>query len=42
MRESRARLYIAEIGAEPVGMGGLRPLVADEAEIKRMYVRPSA
>jgi GNAT superfamily N-acetyltransferase len=42
MRESRARLYVAEIGAEPVGMGGLRPLVADEAEIKRMYVRPSA
>ena len=42
MRESRARLYVAEIGGEPVGMGGLRPLVADEAEIKRMYVRPSA
>ena len=42
MRESRARLYVAEIEGEPVGMGGLRPLVADEAEIKRMYVRPSA
>ena len=26
MRESRARLYVAEIGGEPVGMGGLRPL----------------
>ena len=42
MRGSRARLYIAEIAGEPVGMGGLRPLAADEAEIKRMYVRPSA
>jgi GNAT superfamily N-acetyltransferase len=42
MRGSRARLYVAEIASEPVGMGGLRPLAADEAEIKRMYVRPSA
>jgi GNAT superfamily N-acetyltransferase len=40
--EPRARLYIAEINAEPVGLGGLRPLAADEAEIKRMYVRPSS
>jgi GNAT superfamily N-acetyltransferase len=40
--EPRARLYIAEINGEPVGIGGLRPLAADEAEIKRMYVRPSS
>ena len=42
LREPRARLYIAEISGEPVGMGGLRPLAADEAEIKRMFVRPSS
>jgi GNAT superfamily N-acetyltransferase len=42
MVESRARLYLAEIEAEPVGMGALRPLAPDVAEIKRMYVRPSA
>jgi len=36
-----ARLYLAEINDEPVGIGGLKPLAADEAEIKRMYVRPS-
>ena len=40
--EPRARLYIAEINGEPVGIGGLRPLAAQEAEIKRMYVRPSS
>jgi GNAT superfamily N-acetyltransferase len=40
--EPRARLYVAEVDGEPVGMGGLRPLSAHEAEIKRMYVRPSA
>jgi GNAT superfamily N-acetyltransferase len=43
LQESRARLYLAEIDGEPVGMGALRPLSAhDEAEIKRMYVRPAA
>ena len=42
LRESRARLYIAEINGEPVGIGGLRPLAAHEAEIKRLYVRPSS
>ena len=34
--EPRARLYIAEINGEPVGIGGLRPLAAHEAEIKRI------
>jgi hypothetical protein len=29
--EPRARLYIAEINGEPVGIGGLRPLAAHEA-----------
>jgi GNAT superfamily N-acetyltransferase len=40
--EPRARLYVAEIDSEPVGIGGLRPLSSHEAEIKRMYVRPSS
>ena len=40
--EQRARLDIAEITGEPVGIGGLRPLAAHEVEIKRMYVRPSS
>jgi GNAT superfamily N-acetyltransferase len=40
--EPRARLYIAEINGEPVGIGGLSPLATHEAEIKRMYVRPSS
>jgi GNAT superfamily N-acetyltransferase len=42
LRQARARLYVAELRGEPVGIGGLRPLAAHEAEIKRMYVRPSA
>src|SRR6266511_3712109 len=39
---TRARLYVAGIDGEPVGVGGLRPISAHEAEIKRMYVRPSS
>jgi GNAT superfamily N-acetyltransferase len=35
------RLYVAELDREPVGVGGLKRLSADTAEIKRMYVRPS-
>jgi len=42
LREPRARLYVAEVDGEPAGTGGLRPIGADEAEVKRMYVRPSA
>jgi GNAT superfamily N-acetyltransferase len=42
LRSPPARLYLAEINDKPVGIGGLRPLAADEVEIKRMYVRPSS
>jgi GNAT superfamily N-acetyltransferase len=42
MRVPRARLYVAEVDGEPVGIGGLKPLTGDEAEIKRMYVRASS
>lgn len=42
MRQARSRLYLAELRGEPVGMGALRPLGAEVAEIKRMYVRPSS
>ncbi len=38
--EERARLYVAEVGDDPVGIGGLKPLSDQAAEIKRMYVRP--
>src|SRR5262249_34668839 len=38
MRQARSRLYLAELRGEPVGMGALRPLGAEVAEIKRMYV----
>jgi GNAT superfamily N-acetyltransferase len=41
LRLPPARLYLAEINDEPVGIGALKPLATDEAEIKRMYVRPS-
>jgi hypothetical protein len=34
--EPRARLDIAESSGEPVGICGLRPFAAHEAEIKRM------
>jgi GNAT superfamily N-acetyltransferase len=41
LRAPPARLYLAELAGEPVGIGGLKPLGDEEAEIKRMYVRPS-
>jgi GNAT superfamily N-acetyltransferase len=41
LRMPRARLYLAEVAGEPIGVGGLKPLGSDDAEIKRMYVRPS-
>ncbi len=39
--DARARLYLAELDAEPVGIGGLKPLSGNAGEIKRMYVRPA-
>jgi GNAT superfamily N-acetyltransferase len=42
MRVPCARLYVAEVDGEPVGIGGLKPLTGDEAELKRMYVRASS
>jgi GNAT superfamily N-acetyltransferase len=41
-RGGRARLYLAQVDGEPAGLGGLKPLSTDQAEIKRMYVRPSS
>jgi GNAT superfamily N-acetyltransferase len=38
----RARLYVAYVDGVDVGIGGLKPVSHEVAEIKRMYVRPSA
>jgi GNAT superfamily N-acetyltransferase len=38
----RGRLYLAIEDDVPVGIGGLKPVSGEVAEIKRMYVRPSA
>jgi GNAT superfamily N-acetyltransferase len=38
----RGRLLVARMDAEVVGVGALKPVDADIAEIKRMYVRPQA
>ena len=38
----RGRLLVARLDDEPVGVGGLKPVDATIAEIKRMYVRPAA
>jgi GNAT superfamily N-acetyltransferase len=40
--QPRGRLYIAEMEGVPVGIGGLKPVSEEMAEIKRMYVLPSA
>ena len=40
--ESGGRLYIAEVDGQPAGIGGLKRLSPTTAEIKRMFVRPSA
>jgi hypothetical protein len=38
----RGRLYLAEEEGIPVWLGGLKPVSDEVAEIKRMYIRPSA
>ena len=38
----RGRLYVAYVEGVAVGIGGLKPVSHEVAEIKRMYVRPSA
>ncbi|XVU23531.1 GNAT family N-acetyltransferase [Actinoplanes sp. CA-054009] len=38
----RGRLLVARDGDRVVGVGALKPVDADVAEIKRMYVRPEA
>ena len=40
--ESGGRLYVAEVGGEAVGVGGLKLLSDTVGEIKRMFVRPAA
>jgi GNAT superfamily N-acetyltransferase len=40
--ESGGRLYVATVGGEAVGVGGLKRLSETAAEIKRMFVRPEA
>ena len=37
----RGRLLIARIVGEPAGCVALRPLDADNAELKRLYIRPA-
>jgi putative acetyltransferase len=38
----RSAFVIATLDGEPVGCGAIRPLTAEVAEIKRMYVHPRA
>ena len=38
----RGRLYVARDGDDVVGVGAVKPVDAEVAEIKRMYVRPKA
>ena len=40
--EGRGAFLVAYVKGEPVGCGAIRRLDADAAEIKRMYVEPSA
>jgi GNAT superfamily N-acetyltransferase len=38
----RGAFLVLALGGEPVGCGAVRKLTADEAELKRMFVRPAA
>ena len=38
----RGRLYLVEHESVPLGLGGMKPVSDEIAEIKRMYIRPSA
>jgi len=38
--EGRGCLYLAEVGEEPAGLVGLKPLSAEVGEVKHLYVRP--
>ncbi len=40
--ESGGRVYVASVGGEAVGVGGLKLLSDTTGEIKRMFVRPAA
>jgi GNAT superfamily N-acetyltransferase len=40
--QPRGRLYVAEVGGRAVGLGGLKPVSDEIAEVKRMYVSPEA
>lgn len=38
----RGRLILATVGGVPAGVGALKPVDAEVAEVKRMFVRPAA
>jgi GNAT superfamily N-acetyltransferase len=40
--EPRGRLYLADFDGVAVGIGGLKPVSTEIAEVKRMYVRAAA
>jgi ribosomal protein S18 acetylase RimI-like enzyme len=35
----RGRLYLAKVDGQPAGVGALKPITGDTAEVKRMFVR---
>lgn len=37
---SEGRMYLATVDGRPAGVGALKPVSSDEAEMKRVYVRP--
>jgi GNAT superfamily N-acetyltransferase len=42
LERNRGRFFVARLDEEPVGCAGIRRETATAAELKRMYVRPSA